>query len=548
MLLNAVIAEKHMGSKLLFRDLTFSLHENNKVGLIGRNGVGKSTLFGMLTGEDTDFMGTIEHKRDLKVVVTAQEHFLDEPISAVEYALQHVPNYYELKELLDASEKELEQDMDSIHIYTEALQTFTERNYYTVEDEVVEALRNFDIDIDAAYRPLSELSGGQKRFVELVKVTFSRAELILLDEPTNHLDYHGKAMFIRWLRGTKTAVCIVSHDRDVLKEVTSIVEIRDLQAYTYPGNYEAYIRQNGSATIAQISQYKATLRRLEILHDQIQTVRARKGAASDSRPKILEERLQREYDALKESLQKPSFWIDQDTTAELGKGIHEDYKKYKARNIAVQAKNTDKHSHELLAVKNLSVGYVHSLFSGLGFTLSHGDRLQIRGRNGAGKSTLLKAVLAQLSGEKVEATVFEGEIKGSGRLRIGLYEQEISRQYLPMPLGKAIEEVYHAVGLPLTQQALKGLMATYLFDPMIDGQLEVQKLSGGQKARFQLIRMLCGEPNLLILDEPTNHLDLPSIEELENALSRYSGALLYVSHDSYFITKMAGEVVQVGKE
>jgi ATPase subunit of ABC transporter with duplicated ATPase domains len=547
MLLTASIAEKYMGSKLLFRDLVFSVQEDTKVGLIGRNGVGKSTLFGMLTGEDTDFLGSIERKKGLSIILTAQEHFLSEEVTTLDYILQHVPRYYELKEIIDTYPNHMGDDLEKIHTYSEALQEFGDNNYYTVEDEIVEALRQFDIDLDAALRPLISLSGGQKRFVELVKVGFSRADLILLDEPTNHLDYYGKALFLRWLKGVKTAVCIISHDRDVLKEVNAVIEVRDYQAFTYPGNYESYIKQNGTATVTQIGQYESALKRLETLHKQIQTARARKGAASDSRPKILEERLQREYDALEASLEKPSFWIDKGTTAELGKDVTERYDRYKARTITIGSAQKDKHVHQLLELHEVTAGYDKQLFPYVSFTLSHGDKLEIRGRNGAGKSTLLNTILSEVAGYATEAKMFHGSIKASGRLRVGVYEQEIDPKYLSMPLGRAVEQVYIAARQPLVGQTLNGILASYLFDPIRDKELLVKQLSGGQKARFQLIRMLSGNPNLLILDEPTNHLDLPSIEELEEALLQYHGALLYVSHDSYFLERMAGQVIHIGK-
>ena len=547
MLINASITEKYMGSKLLFRDLNFLVNENTKIGLIGRNGIGKSTLFGILTGEDTDFLGNIDRKKGTRIILTAQEHFLADNVTTLDYILQNVPGYYELKEIIDTYPDTMGDDMGKIHDYTEALQEFTDNNYFTVEDEIVESLRQFDIDLDGALRPITSLSGGQKRFVELVKVAFSKADLILLDEPTNHLDYHGKELFLRWLRGVRTAVCIISHDRDVLKEVNAIIEIRDYQAYTYPGNYESYIKQNGTSTVTQIGQYESALKRLDTLHKQIQTVRARKGAASDNRPKILEERLQREYDALAENLEKPSFWIDRDTSSELSKEESESYDKYKARTISIGTTQKDKHVHQLLELHEVAVGYDHQLFSRITFTLSHGDRLQIRGRNGAGKSTLLKSILHEVARQPSDATLFHGSMKASGRLRIGVYEQEIDEQYLTMPLAQAIEKVYAEARQHLTGQMINAILASYLFDPLRDRELLVKQLSGGQKARFQLIKMLCTTPNLLILDEPTNHLDLPSIEELEDALLQYHGAILYVSHDSYFLERMNGNTIQVGK-
>ncbi len=548
MLITAAIEEKYMGSKLLFRDLNFNVQENSKIGLIGRNGAGKTTLFHLLTGEDADFSGVIERKRDLVVIATAQEHFLDEPYSTLDYVLKFVPDYYELQEKLETFPQTMGENIELIHEYTNALQTFTERGYYTVEEEIIEALKNFDIDSATAHRPLSSLSGGQKRFVELVKVRFSRAELILLDEPTNHLDYHGKELFIRWLRSIKVAVCIISHDRDVLHEVNTIAELKDSTIFVYPGEYQAYIRQNGDSTVTQIAQYEAATKRLAILKKQITAARVRQGQVGDNAPKILAERLTREYDALQTSLKKPSFWIDKDTVDLLSDKVTERYDRYKARSINLKAGIADRFEHQLLKVEKLSIGYEAPLFKEISFELAHGDRLQIKGRNGAGKSTLIRVLLASIAGKKSEATLFDGSIMANGKLRVGVYEQEVGSEYLHMPLGKAIENVHHTAGLSCTPQELKTLLARFLFDPMRDQSLTIDKLSGGQKARFQLIRMLCTNPNLLILDEPTNHLDLPSIEELEQTLIDFSGAILYVSHDSYFVEKMAGELRHIGKE
>lgn len=547
MLISANITEKAMGTKLLFRELSFLVREGDRIGLIGRNGIGKSTLFGLLSGEDTEFKGTVERKRGIRVVTTAQEHHTFEHLSAVEYILENVPDYLKLKKIVDTYPETMGEDMAKISTYTDALQHFIENNYYTVEDEIIEALKRFEINFEMAFRPLKTLSGGQKRFVELVKVTFSRPDLILLDEPTNHLDYHGKALFIAWLRDLRTATCIISHDRDVLSQVSMIIEIRDHQAVTYPGNYESYIKQNGTQTVTEVRQYETALKRLAVLYSQLQTANARKGGSSSSAPRILADRLQREYDTLKASLEKPSFWIDRETTETLGKDTMESYDRYKAKTISIGGTTKDRHVRQLLEVNRLCIGYDHSLFPAISFRLQHGDRVVIRGRNGAGKSTLIKAILAAIHQTPTNIKTFEGNIQAAGQTRVGVYEQEIDSQYLTMPLGDAVKRVYNDAGLFVSDQGVNAVLGRYLFEPTQDRELAVRHLSGGQKARFQLIRMLCVNPNLLILDEPTNHLDLPSIEELEDALRQYHGAVIYVSHDSHFIDHIGGHIIQVGK-
>ena len=547
MLVNAVIAEKHMGAKLLFRDLKFSIAEQAKVGLIGRNGIGKSTLFGILTGQDADYQGQVERSKGLRIVATAQEHFAVDELTPVEYVLSNAPDYFRLKNIVDTYPDTMADDMEKIHTYTEAIEAFVARGYYTIEDDVVAALGRLEIDLDAAFRPLKSLSGGQKRFVELVKLSFAQADLILLDEPTNHLDYHGKALFLEWLRGLRIACCIISHDRDVLAEMGVIVEIRDYQAFVYPGNYADYIRQNGTNTITEVNQYEAALKRLKVVHAQLQVANARKAGAGDSRPRILADRLQREYDTLKENLHKPSFWIDRQTTESLGKDTVESYEKYKAKTITIGATAKDCYTRELLAVRGLSIGYTEPLFAPLSFRIEHGDRLVLRGRNGAGKSSLVRTILAAANQTPQGVTIYSGNIDVHTGVRVGVYEQEIDPAYLDQPLGEAIARVYSEIGVPLDDRKLHGILARYLFESAQDKKLPIRHLSGGQKARFQLIRMLANDPNLLILDEPTNHLDLPSIEELENAILEYPGAVICISHDSQFIERIGGDTIQVGR-
>lgn len=536
-----------MGTKLLLKEASFIVQEHQKVALIGRNGAGKSTLFGILTGDDTDFVGTVETQKGLRIVATAQEHHDLDNTTAVNYVLDHVPDYYTLQHILNTYPDTMGEDMDKIHTYTEALQTFTERNYYTTEEEIVQMLAHFDIDIDAAYRPLGSLSGGQKRFVELVKISFSGADLLLLDEPTNHLDYHGKAQFLQWLKELSTAAVIISHDRDVLRQVSAVIELRDLQLHSYAGNYESYIKQNGTSTVTQISQYESAKKRIEILRKQMMGAKVRMGQSSTSAPKILYERLRAEHDTLKEELTRPSFWIDKDTVDSLSTTVTESYDKYKARGIKIRVTKPDTHVFQLAELEKVSVGYTTPLVENLSFTIKHEERLQIRGRNGAGKSTLMNAIRAVAAGDK-PSTLQKGAIEVSPRLRLGVYEQEISAAYLDMTLGEAVIQFYRESKNDITLDQVRGIVATYLFNPVNDMDLKVRQLSGGQKARLQLIKMFCNNPNLLILDEPSNHLDLPSIEELEDALQAFTGAIIYVSHDSYFIENMGGRVIQIGRQ
>jgi ATPase subunit of ABC transporter with duplicated ATPase domains len=259
---------------------------------------------------------------------------------------------------------------------------------------------------------------------------------------------------------------------------------------------------------------------------------------------LLERRLTKERDELQLTLQKPDFWIDQETIGQMRDKVVAKYDKYKARNIRLRTQGEHR-SRRVLAIEDLSLGYDQPLFADITFDLAVGERLRLHGRNGAGKSTLVKAVLAAAADQRPPSTVYAGNITVDPKTVIGTYEQEIDEKYLGLPLSAAITRVYQDRGLEAGDRKIKQVMAEYLFDPVQDGRLEIRRLSGGQKARFQLIALLCHQPNLLILDEPTNHLDLPSIEELEKALDRYSGAVLYISHDTYFALNVGGDVVEI---
>jgi ATP-binding cassette subfamily F protein 3 len=224
------------------------------------------------------------------------------------------------------------------------------------------------------------------------------------------------------------------------------------------------------------------------------------------------------------------------------------YEEHKAKNIVIRTRTkATKSSNLLVDVSKLSLGYGEPLFENVGFQLREGEKLRLHGRNGAGKTTLIKAILATAANTQPESTIFGGVIDTLRELKIGIYEQEISSKYLDMPLARAIEHSFMAKDVKIGDEKVKQLLGDYLFNPNTDGEVPISRLSGGQKARFQLMNMLANDPVLLILDEPTNHLDLPSIEELEDALKQYHGAIIYVSHDSYFVKNIGGEQLSIGQ-
>jgi ABC-type Mn2+/Zn2+ transport system ATPase subunit len=221
--------------------------------------------------------------------------------------------------------------------------------------------------------------------------------------------------------------------------------------------------------------------------------------------------------------------FDKSSAESLNHKVAENYGKFKTKNIKMNIKTDESRSkHVLVSARDVSLGYDTPLFDGVTIDLREGEALELRGRNGAGKSTLIKRLLGSEG-----VNVFSGELSHDPLVRIGVYEQEVSPQYFKLSLHDAIERIYLDNKLSVSETKIRQLMSDYLFTES-DGGVAVERLSGGQKARLQIIAMLANDPQLLILDEPTNHLDLPSIEELETALARYTGAVLYVSHDDYF--------------
>lgn len=544
MIADIVITEKSFGSKSLMQNVKFSIDDGEKIGVIGRNGVGKSTLFGILADTDKDFTGDVIYKKGVVVVATQQEHHDVGDKTVLQYVLQGLPEYSNLSHIIETYPMTMGDDMRLIDEYTSALQRFDDKGFYQIEEQIERELDNFQL-YGIAHRAFSTLSGGQKRMVEVVKIMHSDAHLALIDEPTNHMDYIAKQQFVDWLKSARESVLVITHDRDVLREVDRIVELKDGGSQSFKGNYDAYLKQNAVSTGSQMNEFEMIERRITNLKAKvIEYQRFKEKSRNPStiqRFKRLEEQSRKELAEL-EKKEKPTFWIDKESAADLNYKTAAQYEKFKAKNVRINLKNDNsRSSHVLVAARGLSLGYDDILFEGLNIDLREGEAIEFRGRNGAGKTTLIKTILGN-----TDATVYDGELTIDKHVRIGVYEQEVSPTYFDMPLEQAIEQMYLDRKLNITTTKIRSLMSDYLFTEG-DGKVPIKRLSGGQKARFQLIAMLANDPQLLILDEPTNHLDLPSIEEMETALSRYSGAIIYVSHDNYFRDKIGGEVVLIGK-
>ena len=546
MIADITISEKSFGPKILMSGIRFSIYYHEKIGVIGRNGVGKSTLFNILTANDRDFSGDIIFKRGVVVVSTSQEHHDMGETSVLQYVLAGLPEYADLSRIIETYPISMGDDMKMIDEYTTALQRFDDKGFYQIEEQIERELDNFQLP-NVAHRKFTTLSGGQKRLVEVIKIMHSQAQLALIDEPTNHMDYVAKDQFIDWMKSASEAMLVITHDRDVLRQVDRIIEIKDGDSVSYKGNYDAYLKQNAVSTGSQMNDFEMVEKRIANLKVKVIDYQRLKEKSRNpgtiQKFKRLEENSRKELAEL-QAKEKPSFWIDKQSASNLNYKVAAQYDKFKSKNIRMNMRiDSSRSKHVLISAKNLALGYDEiPLFTGVNIDLREGEAVELRGRNGAGKTTLIKKLLGD-----GESKVLSGEITIDRHIRIGIYEQEVLPTYFKMTLADAIEKMYLSRNLEISNTKIRNLMSDYLFTEG-DGHIPVARLSGGQKARFQLITMLANDPQLLILDEPTNHLDLPSIEELETALAKYSGAVLYVSHDGYFRKQMAGEVIQVGKQ
>jgi len=545
MILSVEITEKSFGNKQLLQNIKFSIDEGEKVGLIGRNGIGKSTLFGILLGRDQDFSGEVIFRKGSVIASTQQEYSGVGEQTVLDFILNDLPEYARLSKLLRELPEKMGENMELIEKYTDALNRFQEKNFHFIEDKIKAELRDFGLGGFENHQ-MKTLSGGQKRLVDTIKIIHSKADLALVDEPTNFMDSHAKNRFLNWMNNSNEAVLVITHDRDVLSKVDRIIEIRDGKTYIFKGNYDDYLRANMFSTTNQIQDFESIQRRIANLKDKVREYQRMKEKARDpstiQRFKRLENKSREELADL-ELIKKPSFWIDQANVENLDFKAAKSYQKFKAKNVKIGIKNEETRSvRSLVWAENLALGYgsledalenkngAKILFENVNFNLKVGGILEIFGRNGVGKTSLIKTIFGA---ENQKAEIYDGKIFLDESARVGIYSQEIGSEFFEMNLKDATEKIYLDQNISITEEKIYRILHQYLFSTE-DFETPIRELSGGQKARFQLIKMLSNEPQILILDEPTSHLDLPSIEELERALKNYSGAIIFVSHDDYF--------------
>jgi ATPase subunit of ABC transporter with duplicated ATPase domains len=485
MIADIKITEKSFGPKILMTGINFSVDSGEKIGIIGRNGVGKSTLFGILAGTDKDFSGDIIYKRGTVAVATSQEHHEMGDMTVLQYVLAGLPEYKELSHIIETYPENMGENMRLINEYSDALSRFADKGFYQIEEQIERELDNFQLS-GIAHRTFASLSGGQKRLVEVVKVMHSDADIALIDEPTNHMDYVAKAQFIEWMKESREAMLVITHDRDVLEQVDRIVELKDGSSVNYKGNYDAYLKQNAVSTGTQMNDFELTEKRIANLKVKVLDYQRLKeksrNPATIQKFKRLEMTSRQELARLQE-VEKPTFWIDKNSVENLNYKVAAQYDKFKAKNIRMNLKDDESRSkHVLISARDLSLGYDKPLFKDINIDLREGESMEIRGRNGAGKTTLIKAILGHVKSSNVVSSIktFNGEIKLDQHIRIGVYEQEVSPTYFDLNLETAVEKMYLDKKLPISTTKVRSLLSDYLFTEA-DLKTPISVLSGGQK-------------------------------------------------------------------
>ncbi|MCB8762689.1 ATP-binding cassette domain-containing protein [Planktothrix agardhii 1029] len=499
---------------LVLKDVNWEVKPGDRVGLVGVNGAGKSTQLKIIAGEMEPTSGEIIRPASLKIAYLTQEfevnptHTVREEFWTVFKAANQIQeSLTEVQhEMQTASPEELDQlikKLDRLHRDFEAI------GGYTLESQIEKILPEMGFDSEDGDRLVSAFSGGWQMRMSLGKILLQEPDLLLLDEPTNHLDLETIEWLEVYLKGLTTPMVIVSHDREFLDRLcTQIVETEQGVSKTYLGNYSAYLQQKEEAELAQLSAYDRQQKELE--KQQAFVERFRASATRSTQAKSREKQLDKI-----ERIEAPSS---------------------SSGTLKFRFPASVRSGREVVNIQDLTHFYDNKvLFLGTDLLVERGDRIAFLGPNGCGKSTLLRLIMGL-----EEAT--EGKV-GLGEHNVipGYFEQN---QAEALDLEKTVMDTIHDEVPEWKNEEVRTLLGRFLFsgDTVLK---QVNALSGGEKARLALAKLLLQPVNCLILDEPTNHLDIPAKEMLEEAIQHYDGTVLIVSHDRYFISKVANKIVEI---
>lgn len=513
-LLQANNVMRRFGADVLFHDINLQIQEHGRTALVGRNGAGKTTLLKMIAGITSPDEGTISKSKDLTIGYLAQDQGLDSQNSIwAELDLVFVPLHKMEKQIhqledqlasLDPATKEFQLTTEK---YSQLQSAFKKQGGFEYESRMRGILKGFGFEEADYQTAINSLSGGQKTKLALAKILLQSPDLLILDEPTNHLDMNVLAWLEDYLKSYQGALLVVSHDRYFLDRVVS--DIYDLDNHTlrhYTGNYTQFMQHKQEWLTAEWKHYEQQQKKIAKLEDFVNRniVRASTTKRAQARRKQLE-KMER---------------LDRPETDD--RSIHFHF-------------HSDKDSgNEVLDVDHAVVGYNDQKLAGpLSFSVRKPQRVGIIGPNGIGKSTLLKSILDRIP-------LVSGSIKLGANLQIGYYDQEQQQLH---PEKSVLNEVWDDhPNIP--EKDIRSLLGSFLFVGD-DVYKLVHDLSGGEKARLELTKLSFKPINFLILDEPTNHLDIDSREVLENAINEFSGTVLFISHDRYFINQVATDVLDM---
>jgi ATP-binding cassette subfamily F protein 3 len=495
--------EKHFGKKVLFEKAEMAIFEGERVGFIGDNGTGKSTLFKMLMGQVQPDVGVVSVSKGTRVGYLVQNPEFDPESTVMDEAELGFAELHELSHkmrdlehrMADATGEQLEKVLEK---YQNVQHEFDLAGGYVWQHKMEGALLGVGLGRETWEQKVAVLSGGQRSRLALAKLLLSEPELLLLDEPTNHLDLAAIEWVEQYLADFKGAVVIISHDRYLLDRLaTRIVWLNRAQLDSYPGNYSAYVEQR---ELHEQTQQRAHELQQKDIAKQEEFIRRFKAGQRSKEAKGREKRL----DRLKESDQV-------------------------VQRVAVQQRinlslNTNQRAGDrVLQVRELSKSFDDlDLWENVSLEIARGERIGIIGPNGSGKTTLLKVLMGT-------EPAGSGVIKWGANLNIGYYDQRLDMLKPKHTLMEAIQD-----GRLISDKTAREMLALMLFGSD-DLPKTIEMLSGGEKARVRIAQLLVDKPNVLVLDEPTNHLDIASREALEAALGGFEGTILCVSHDRYFL-------------
>lgn len=498
------------GARTIVRNATWHIHPYERIGLIGYNGTGKSTLLKVLVGEYLPSEGTVEKSRNTSIGYLHQDLLsFDTSESILQVAMHAFDRAMQLeKELADLSRKLEEKQTDELlHLYSDKLHQFEEAGGYTIQHRTEEVLQGLGFSNSDLKRPYREFSGGWRMRVLLAKMILQQPDLLLLDEPTNHLDLPSIEWLEKYLQHYKGAVVIVSHDKYFLNRmVKKIVELYQKELHIYNGNYEFYETEKQQRVELQQRAFENQQEYIRQQERFIERFRAKasKAAAAQSAIKRLE-KIDRIEDV---EIERPNIRINFSIDKTPGR-------------VLVELKNLSKHFKEVQILDHTSA------------EIDRGDKIALIGANGKGKSTLLRIIAGTES--------YEGERKWGHNVDDAFYAQH---QLEALNTSNTILDELKEAGSQKTELELRSLLGCFLFSGE-DADKKIKVLSGGEKARVALAKTIISKANFLLLDEPTNHLDIHSNELLIEALNRYEGSFVLVSHDRYFISKTANKIWEI---